>query len=295
MPFRTDLAVEAAQPHVRNLPAGVTQQEHKVGNMTINRVEIRNQDSAVLIGKPQGIYVTVTTLPLYTAVELGEEEIAAIAEEIAAMLPPEGLVLVVGLGNNDITPDAIGPRAVHQVLATRHITQDVAAQSGLGRLRPAAAVTPGVLGQTGIETSEFVRALVEDIRPAAVIVVDALAAHSASRLGCTVQIADSGISPGSGVMNRRKELSKETLGVPVVSIGVPTVVDATTLASDLLEDSGEDEEKRRGLFEPYGQQMMITPREIDVLIGHAGKIVALAVNKALHPDMTLEDISYLTS
>lgn len=295
MPFRTDLAMEGAEPHRGSLPAGVSVDEYEFGSLTIHSVKITGKEGAEAIGKPVGEYTTITTPPFYGSVEVEEEEISAIAREIAAMLPKQGLILVVGLGNNDITPDAVGPRTAHQILATRHISGELAEKSGIGALRPAAAIAPGVLGQTGIETSEIIRSIVRDIRPSAVVVVDALAARSASRLGNTIQIANSGISPGSGVMNSRKELSERTLGVPVVSIGIPTVVDAATLAGDLLEGGEDDLEKRRQLFEPRGQSMMITPREIDVLIGHACRTLALAINKAFQPGMTLEEIGYLVS
>ncbi|WRS26738.1 GPR endopeptidase [Oscillospiraceae bacterium MB08-C2-2] len=295
MPFRTDLAMEQTEPHKNNLPAGVTVDDYTTGNLNINRVTIADQAGGDIIGKPPGDYVTIVAPPFSSASVLSDEDIENVAKEIAAMLPKEGLVLVVGLGNNDITPDAIGPRTVRQVLATRHITGELARQSGLEGLRPAAAVTPGVLGQTGIETSEIIRSIVKDIHPSAVIVVDALAARSTSRLGNTIQIANSGISPGSGVMNKRKELSLKTLKVPVVSIGIPTVVDATTLACDLLEDDQNAVDSRREQFEPRGEALMITPREIDVLIGHACKALSMAINKALQPELSLEDISFLAS
>lgn len=295
MAFRTDLALEATETHSGKLPEGVTHTERREGNLAVDSVEIANADAGKMLGKPAGKYITVTVPSFSGAVELDEEEINTVAKEIAAMLPEEGLVLVVGLGNNDITPDAIGPRTVRQILATRHITGELARQSGIPGLRAAAAIAPGVLGQTGIETSEIIRSLVETLGPRAVIAIDALAARSTSRLGNTVQIANSGISPGSGVMNSRKELSKETLGVPVVSIGIPTVVDAATLAGDLLDNADNDLDKRRKLFEPEGTPMMITPREIDVLIGRACKTLSLMINKALQPDMTLEEIGYLVS
>lgn len=295
MSFRTDLALEAAQPHEKNLPGGVKHVRRNAGNLAIDAVSITDEEGARMIGKPVGEYITITTPPFSGALEVSEEEIEIIASEIRAMLPEDGLVLVVGLGNNDITPDAVGPRTARRILATRHISGELAAQNGFANLRAAAAIAPGVLGQTGIETAEIIRSLVQDLRPSAVIVIDALAARSASRLGNTVQIANNGISPGSGVMNARKELSRESIGVPVISIGIPTVVDATTLASDLLDSAEEDMEKRRGLFEPEGNAMMITPREIDVLIGHACSTLSLAVNKALQPGMTLEEIGYLVS
>lgn len=294
MSFRTDLAVESAEPHGKSLK-GVTQEERTVGNLKINRVEITDEGSAQLIGKAIGEYITITVPTFASVIEITEEETEEIARQISTLLPDEGLVLVVGLGNNDITPDAVGPRTVRQVLATRHISGEVARQNGLYHLRATAAIAPGVLGQTGIETSEIIRSIVADINPSAIIVVDALAARCAARLGNTIQISNTGISPGSGVMNARKELSRSTMGVPVISIGIPTVVDATTLASDLLESREQEGDERRALFEPQGQAMMITPREIDVLIGHACKTLSLAINKAIQPDMTLEEIGYMVS
>lgn len=289
MPFRTDLAMENTSPHSGNLPKGVTQEEHSFGGLTINTVEITDQEGAKLIGKPQGRYVTVMTPPFYGSTELSDEEIEHIAGEIASFLPGEGLVFIVGLGNNDITPDAVGPRTARSVLATRHFSGEVSSTVGLSSLRPTAAIAPGVLGQTGIESSEIIHSIVRDINPSAVVVIDALAARDISRLGSTVQISNSGISPGSGVQNQRKELSKNTLGVPVVSIGIPTVVDAVTLVNDLTGGDGETQ----FLVGKEAERMMITPREIDVLIDHACKTLALAINKALQPDMTLDELVYL--
>ncbi len=294
MSYRTDLAMEATEYHKKNLPNGVAQAQRTVGNLSISDVHIQDQEGAHLLGKTIGHYITVTVPPLYSSIELTPDELQAIADEINTILPQEGLILVVGLGNNDITPDAVGPRTVHQILATRHISGEIAIQNGFGSLRAIATIAPGVLGQTGIETSEIIHAIVEDIKPVAVIVIDALAARSVTRLGTTIQIADCGISPGSGVMNRRKELSTKTLGIPVVSIGIPTVVDAATLAGDLLEEDEDNLERRKQLFEPEGRSMMITPREIDLLISHACNVLAMSINKALHPDMTFDEIGYLT-
>lgn len=291
MAYRTDLAMEAESLQGGASLSGVRQYRRTIGNLEIQSVHIDSEEGASAMGKPPGDYITVMAPTFSGSVEVTEEEISQISDEIMHMLPPNGLILVVGLGNNDITPDAIGPRTVHQVLATRHITPELAERSGLKGLRPTAALAPGVLGQTGIETSEIIRSVVEQIRPTAVIVIDALAARSASRLGNTIQIASSGISPGSGVMNARRELSRETLGVPVVSVGIPTVVDAATLAEDLLD--GQSPSAKRELVEPGGAPMMITPREIDVLIEHGCKVLALAINKALQPQLTLEEIGYL--
>ena len=292
MPYRTDLAAESAALITEKLP-GLTQCEERFGQITFSTVSITGRACAAALGKPEGEYLTISTPPFHTGLEITEDEICEIARRIAGMLPREGLVLVAGLGNNDITPDAIGPRTIHQILATRHIDSEMKEQAGLEKLRPVAALAPGVLGQTGIETCEVIGAVAGAIKPSAVVVIDALAAGSTRRLGCTIQVANTGISPGSGVMNSRKELSEQTLGLPVVSMGIPTVVDASTLAGDLLP--GGEIQGLRELFEPGGRAMMITPREIDTLVSHACHTLSLALNKALQPDMTLEEIGYLVS
>ena len=294
MPYRTDLAAETARDFSEKNLLGLEQEDCEFGNLQVHTVRIIDRTTAEMVGKPVGEYITITTPPLSSGLEISEEELCHIAGQIAGLIPEEGLILVVGLGNNDITPDAIGPRTVHRVIATRHLSREIKEQSGLEKLRAVAVLSPGVLGQTGMESCEIIHALVEDINPRAVLVIDALAARSAERLCNTIQIANSGISPGSGVMNSRKEVSLNTLGVPVVSIGVPTVVDAATLAGDLL--GGEDcLEALRPVFEPGGRQMMITPREIDTVISHACHALSMSINKALQPDMTLEEISYLVS
>ena len=192
-------------------------------------------------------------------------------------------MLVVGLGNSSITPDALGPQVAQHILVTRYLTEELARSLGMGSLRKTAALIPGVLGQTGVESGELTAALVNFIQPSAVIVVDALAAQDYGRLGRTIQISDSGIAPGSGVQNSRKELSRRTLGIPVLSIGVPTVIDAATLAAQLTGSSCEQAH----------QTAMVTPREIDRLIGHSAKFIALAINKALYPELSLEEIGFL--
>ena len=174
-----------------------------------------------------------------------------------------------------------------------HIRGEIARAAGLEGLRPVAVLAPGVLGQTGIETGELLAAAVEQGKPAAVIAIDALASRSLSRLGCTVQLADTGISPGSGVGNKRKELSRETLGVPVIAMGVPTVVDAMTLAADLLGE--EDAHRLLTKVQPDGRAMMVTPREIDMLIDRAAFLCSLAVNTALQPTLSPDDILALVS
>lgn len=290
MNFRTDLALEQTESIGRkNLPPGVDVSAEQYDQIMINCVDITSEEGAAAIGKPLGRYLTIELPPFYSSNQSTEKEIEALAQEIRKLLPNEGTVLVVGLGNTHITPDALGPRACDLILATRHISGELAKSAGLGALRPVAAIAPGVLGQTGVESGEIIRSLVRDIAPKAVIAIDALAARSLERLGCTIQVANSGISPGSGVMNRRFELSKKTLGVEVVSIGVPTVVDAATLISDM--GGGEPAKARQ----EKAKAMMVTPREVDLLIERAAKVLSLSINHALQPHISVEDIGYLVS
>lgn len=272
MNFRTDLAVEAVEPH--NLSEeDVVQESRKIGTLTLHRIRILTSRGEAAVGKPRGRYITAT-LPSLTDSERDlAAHAAAIGRELAAMLPPEGTVLVVGLGNRTVTPDALGPATAEMVLATRHIRGEFARTAGLSDLRPTAVVTPGVLGQTGTESSETVRGVCREIRPAAVIVVDALAAGRVERLGRTVQLCDSGIAPGSGVGNDRRPLNREVLGVPVIGMGVPTVVDAATLVAQL---SGQQ-------VASTDPPTMVTPREVDVMISRAARLLAMAIHCALQP------------
>ncbi|MBC8585980.1 GPR endopeptidase [Youxingia wuxianensis] len=285
---RTDLAMEQTEFYKNNLPEGLSLSQEEKAGLKITRVEVVSEEGVKLTGKNKGKYITID-IPLATAgAEPADDVTHLLAQEISALLPKEGMVLVVGLGNIHITPDALGPQTVHQILATRHIPDQVAKESGLENLRPVAALAPGVLGQTGIETGEIIHSIVTDIHPGAVVVIDALAARSLERMGRTIQLSDNGISPGSGVLNSRKELSRETLGVPVISVGIPTVVDGATLVQDLVEKENLPMKKQ-------AQTVMVTPRDIDVIIERGAKNLSLAINKALQPQLSLEDITYLVS
>lgn len=275
---RTDLALEEAQSRKDNLPPGVALTRRSLEKSTFTVVEITSAQGAEELKKPQGIYLTLESGPIWSDNADSPKDIDAAAAGLRSLLPEEGLVLVAGLGNREITPDALGPSTAEQVLATRHITGAVAQATGLSGLRPVACIVPNVLGKTGVEAAETVKALTESLHPAAVIVVDAFAAGEVSRLGTTIQIANTGISPGSGVLNARKELCAATLGVPVVSVGIPTVVDLGSVAS--LPDA-------RG--------MMITPREVDLLIHRGARALSLIINRALQPTLSLEDIAFLNA
>ena len=282
MQIRTDLALEAAEK-APDMPRLTEQDVEKTqlmeGEATITRIHIHSGAGSEALGRAPGRYITVEGPPLSDNDDKLVEYARLIGRELAALLPERGTVLVTGLGNESITPDALGPRASRMVLATRHIQGEFARSSGLDDLRATAVLAPGVLGQTGVESGEIVGGLCEVVHPAAVIAIDALASRSVARLGCTVQLCDTGIAPGSGVGNNRKELTEQLLGIPVIGLGVPTVVDARTLAAELTgrEDAAEQ-------VAPRGAQMMVTPREIDLIISRASRLVAMAVNAALQPD-----------
>lgn len=279
MQLRTDLAIEAAaQLGDKDLP-GVKQQTKQVGDIRLTSMVIEDEQGEKALGKPRGRYITAELPPLSDDEKSMEEKSVALGDELRTLLPQNGVILVVGLGNQSVTPDALGPRAAGLVLATRHIQGEFSRSAGLENLRPTAVFIPGVLGQTGVESSEMVKGICEIVKPVAVIVIDALAARSVSRLGCTVQICDTGISPGSGVGNNRMALNRDTLGVTVIGLGVPTVVDARTVAVELTgrREAGDE-------VTPRGSEMMVTPREIDLIIRRASQLVAMAVNAALQPD-----------
>lgn len=286
--IRTDLAVEQTNIYKNNLPKGVTLDIRDIGGIKTEIVDIKDEEGERIIGKPKGRYITLNIPSLGSSNSFTEEQIDPAAKLLREMLPAMGTIFVAGLGNDKITPDALGPKTSEKILSTRHIPKKQAAQFGLDTSRGAAAMSPGVLGQTGIETSEIIAAVCKEIKPAAVIAVDALAAADTSRLGTTVQIADSGISPGSGVLNKRKSLCKETLGVPVVSVGIPTVVDGAAFAAQYYE-GGQAKRKEAG------NNMMITPREIDLVIEHGSQFISLVINKAIQRSMSIEDISFLTT
>ena len=222
MNFRTDLAVEAAEVH-KNIN-GLEVSEKKYGSSVVVEMCIKSSEAAQKIGKPQGTYITVTVPPLTDYFRVDDERIRILALQIGKLIPKKGLVLVAGLGNTDITPDALGPKAADNVLATRHISEELTKSVGINNFRPVSVLKPGVLGKTGIDVSETLSGAIKKINPVCVIIIDALASRKLSRLGCTIQLSNRGISPGAGVGNARPLLDEQTLGIPVISIGVPTVV-----------------------------------------------------------------------
>lgn len=282
MQIRTDLALEGiSAAHVRE---GITQIKRGKA-FSITEIRIAEDRHGVPIGKKRGRYITLEGTALSRFSDQYEAMAKELSEELCALLPPgEGQVLVVGLGNNDITPDALGPQTAARVLATRHLRRELAKEDEfLAGLRPVSVLASGVLGQTGIETAELVDALHDRIQPTAILAVDALACSDLSRLGTTIQLSDAGISPGSGVQNKRQELSAATLGVPVIAVGVPTVVDMHTIVSSLTNAPVKRELPN----------MMVTPRDVDKLTERAARLIACGINLALQPQMSFADVESL--
>lgn len=287
MNFRTDLALERCENLDKKSLEGVDMNVVEEEGATITRIEVLSETGEKTVGKPVGRYVTVEVAPFAVHAQFIDDSLDALAKEIRRIIPREGSVLVAGLGNMRITPDALGPKCASMIFATRHITGELLRSTGLSGLRCVSAVATGVTGETGAEAGEIIKGVVRTVKPDFVITVDALAARNVGRLGRTIQMCDTGIVPGSGVGNSRQEISKKTIGVPVISIGVPTVVDAATL---IMDCTGNENAVYDG-----AENMMVTPREIDLMIERASKAISLATNCALQPDITPEDMLILTS
>lgn len=291
MNFRTDLAIEKQEYTEKEKLDGVLSKQKSIDGIKLTTIEIINEKGEKLLSKPKGRYITIETKALLQGTDIFSSALDVLSEELKKLLPENGTVLVAGLGNDDITPDALGPKVMSLLLATRHISSELAESLGLGSLRSVAGIIPGVLGKTGIETVEIISGIVKKIKPCCVIAVDALASRNVARLGTTVQMCDTGVSPGSGVGNRRKGINKETLGVPVIAIGVPTVVDAVTMAFDIFEKAGVDLEERKLMKKlQEHKSMMVTPKEVDNLIDKSAHLIAMAINRALQPTMSVQDI-----
>ena len=287
---RTDLALEAALPFRQHLPDGVELLQREEQGISVEEVIITSQEGERAIGKPRGRYLTMTCAPLWKG---DGEQMASVTGVLAGylrrMLPKEGLILILGLGNPAITADALGPKTAQGVLATRHLTG--LEPEFFHQLRPSAVLAPGVLGQTGLESAEVTTAVTRQFLPSAVIAVDALAAGETSRLGTTIQLSDSGIAPGAGAMNRRRELSRRTLGIPVLALGIPTVCDAVSFAASFLREGQMLSDE---IVQQYGMLLM-TPKEIDQLTSRGAAILSAGINQALQPHLTPEELAFLSA
>ena len=294
---RTDLALEARELWQESAErtsrlSGVKAVKTKQEGYPVTRVDILNEKGVEALGKPQGSYLTIDLTTFWQRKpDFFGRAVRAVGGQLKELLPAQGPALVIGLGNAAMTPDAVGPLTADSVLVTRHLI--AAMPKHFSGFRPVAVFRTGVLGTTGVESAEAVRGLVQEVQPSLVIAVDALASRRVGRVCATVQLSDTGIIPGSGVGNHRAALNRETLGVPVFSVGVPTVVDAATLTADLLEEAGVesvDEEKLRGVK----QNLMVTPRDIDQQVRDLSKVVGYGINWALQ-DLEIEEMNALLS
>ncbi|OPX86886.1 MAG: Germination protease precursor [Pelotomaculum sp. PtaB.Bin013] len=310
-----DLAVEAHDllrgQTGREIP-GVIVDREKYENSSVTIVKVVEEQAEQLMGKPRGNYITIEAPSLRENNRLAQQEVAEVlAKKLSSLfnLPENANILLVGLGNWNATPDALGPKVIEHSMVTRHLFKYAPEELGEG-MRSVSAIAPGVLGITGIETAEIIKGIVEKIQPELVIVVDSLAAGSVDRIATTIQIADTGINPGSGIGNQRTGINLASMGVPVIAIGIPTVVHAAVIAQVTVEHFLEQLKANpllnqiyqnlrldftnqviNQVLQPFAGNLMVTPKEIDSLISTTSKIVAGGISMALHPAVNFEDFN----
>lgn len=307
--MQTDLALEARDlirgATGKEIP-GVIEEKQSFAHGTITVIKILDNNAASVMGKPPGTYVTIEAPELkFKSPEVQKSVAAILAQQLRSLIriSDNSTVIIIGLGNWQATPDALGPTVVKYSLITRHLFQHM--PESVPNYSSVCALAPGVLGITGIETAEIIQGVVEKVHPDVIIAIDSLAATNISRLGTTVQIGDTGISPGSGVNNKRTEISYQTIGVPVIAIGVPTVVSASVIAQFAIEAYHKKipraekfhpvyaQESIWELLEPFQGNLIVTPREIDDLIENAGRTINRGITMALHPRVPVEELEAL--
>ncbi len=281
MSIRTDLAVELTEDP--NISKGIRTVQKEISDLTVTETEILTEEIEKEISKPRGKYITIASKNTFDVhSDLFYERAKLIASELSPLLKGAKNVLVAGLGNREITPDSLGVIAADHIFATRHI-HSLAPDLITDDMPSVCVLTPSVMGKTGIETAESIGAIVKEISPDIVIIIDSLACAKLSNLAKTIQLSDTGISPGSGVLNKRADLSYSTLGTRVISVGSPTVVDMQTIAENISGDSGSFN------YENF----FVTPKDIDRLISRTAKLISSAINLSLFPSLTLEEINSL--
>lgn len=317
--IRTDLAVENRELYKQARDqdsGGINVEKEENDSYIVTRIKVLNEEGSANLHKPIGTYITIDVPGLNKSDEDLKDEISqVVAKEIKrlAQTKEDSKILIVGLGNWNITPDSLGPKVVERVLVTRQFFVNYKKEID-ETVANVAALSPGVMGITGIETGEIVKSVVEKVKPDLVIAVDALASRKMDRISTTIQISDTGINPGAGVGNNRMEFNEKTMGVPVIAIGIPTVVDAATIVNDTLDliiDSLKTEAKSGSEFynllgqisseekytliqevlNPYMKNVVVTPTDIDALVDDLSIIVANGLNMALHPGIDLKDVN----
>lgn len=318
---RTDLALESREIYLENAENtteidGVEAEEENCGQgINVTRVKIVNESGAKALGKEIGTYITIE-IPTGMQREqtIYEKSCQVCAKELAKLIKPDncGTVLIIGLGNWNITADALGPKTVNSVLVTRHLLEYMPEEID-SRLRSVCAVSPGVLGLTGVETGEIVKGLADRVKPSLIIAIDALCSRNMHRINNTIQLTDTGITPGAGIGNHRMSIDEKSLGVPVIAIGVPTVVDAATIASDtidlILENLKQNAGEERPIYKmleviaaedkyalikqvltPHYGDFVVCPKEVDTVISDISSIIANGINISLHEGLSMQDI-----
>lgn len=318
--IRTDLAIESREMYKTNQIGGVKIITQDFKNIRVTSVGIINSIGEKNLNKPRGTYVTLECPFLEkNSLDYREQVIKILAHNLKKLVykknktKPEN-ILIFGLGNKNITADSLGPKTVSKVLVTRHIKNFIPEELK-NFIKTVSAISPGVLGVTGLETFEILKGICEKTKPDLAIIIDSLAARNISRINSTIQLADTGITPGAGVNNKRKSLNKYTLGCDVISIGVPTVIDAATLVNDTMDkiidemisfskqnfehdffitfnnlDSDEKYSLIKKILSPYENNMFVTPKEVDNVIERLSNIIANAINICLHEKITEQDI-----
>lgn len=308
--IRTDLALEAKESYeednVEIRGVRIEEEEDEETEINITKVVIETENGAKAMGKPVGTYITMEAPHMSVPDEGYHREVSeALAKQLRSLMKDkEQSILIVGLGNRDATPDALGPNVVGNINITRHVIKEYGkASMDVDKANMISALVPGVMAQTGMETMEIIRGVVEETKPDLIVAIDALAARSTRRLNRTIQITDTGINPGSGVGNHRNGINEKIMGVPVIAIGVPTVVDAATIVNDTMENlietmdatehirnlggalgtlsKGEKQQMIRELISPHLNTMYVTPKDIDETVKRLSFTISEGINIAL--------------
>ena len=305
---RTDLANECLELHFGNRRPdhdGIESRTERNGGITCDILEITNESGAVKLGKPVGRYMTldIGKITQYTR-ERFEHTVNICAEKLSELLPAKGSCLLACLGNRKITADSQGPLCAEHFIVSRHIKESAPELFSALALKETVCIVPGVLGDTGVEAAHVIRGVTEKAKPDFVIAVDSLAARKVSRVGTTLQISNAGIAPGSGVGNHRTALNLETVGVPVISIGIPTVVDAITVCADVLSETFGSAASEKltdktksdilgAVLSSGSYGYFVTPKNSDEISGSAARLIGFTINKALNPDLEISDMEEL--
>ena len=310
----TDLAVEARDLAVKRTGgevSGVTVEEDETDYAQVSRIEVLNEAAAQRIGKPVGKYITITSEQLRTTNRQIHEQLSGLlAAELNNLIDYSALagraaeptILAIGLGNWNATPDALGPGVIHHLLVTRHLYDDDPATNRQQGIRPVCALAPGVLGLTGIETAEIIKGVVDRVNPDLIIAVDALAARDSNRLASTIQLSNTGIYPGSGIGKHRIGITEEDMGIPVVALGMPTVINSVNIVKDTMNQlegkaginfnrQKPQQQVIKEVLKPYMGDLIVAPKGIDQIIRDAGRVIGGGINVALHPDINPEEVS----